>query len=199
MEISSQTVMNWIIHYGYIGLFCLLMLGIVGVPFPDEFVMTFAGYLIFKGHLDTCPTLAAAFMGSVCGISLSYVIGRIVGAPLIERFGHLVHITSERLTLVNAWFERFGKWLLVFGYFLTGFRHLVAIVAGTTKLRLPAFALFAYTGALIWALTFISLGYFLGEQWTRVSDHAEIVALMLAFFVCVAALIYFFRRRVRMR
>ncbi len=29
----------------------------------------------------------------------------------------------------------FGKWTLLFGYFVTGFRHLVAIVAGTVKLR----------------------------------------------------------------
>ena len=195
MEISSPALMNWIMHYGYIGLFCLLMLGIVGVPFPDEFVMTFAGYLIFKGHLHPGPTLIAAFLGTVCGMSLSYAIGRVVGTRLIGRFGHLVHITPEKLASVNAWFERFGKWILVFGYFLTGFRHLVAVVAGATKLKMTAFALFAYSGALIWSLTFISLGYFVGEQWTHVSDHAEMVALILTLLACVGALIYSLKRR----
>jgi membrane protein DedA with SNARE-associated domain len=195
MEISSQTILNWIIQYGYIGLFCLLMLGIVGVPFPDELTMTCAGYLIFKGYLQPGPTIIAAFLGSVCGISLSYTIGRVVGTSLIDRYGNRFHVTPQKLKSINQWFERFGKWTLVFGYFLTGFRHLVAIVAGTVELRLPAFALFAYTGALIWSVTFISLGYFLGEQWTRIAGHAETVALILTALVCAAGPIYLLRRR----
>jgi membrane protein DedA with SNARE-associated domain len=30
------TIMHWIAHYGYLALFGLLMLGIVGLPVPDE-------------------------------------------------------------------------------------------------------------------------------------------------------------------
>ncbi len=195
MEISSQTILSGIVQYGYIGLFCLLMFGIVGVPFPDELIMTCAGYLIFKGHLQAGPTIIAAFLGSACGISLSYTIGRIVGTSLINRFGYLVHVTPERLKAVNVWFQRFGKWTLVIGYFLTGFRHLIAIVAGTVKLRIPAFALFAYAGALIWSVTFISLGYFLGEQWKHLGRHGESIALILTALVCVVGAIYFLKRR----
>jgi membrane protein DedA with SNARE-associated domain len=195
MEISSQTILNWIIQYGYIGLFCLLMLGIVGVPFPDELTMTCAGYLIFKGYLQPGPTIITAFLGSVCGISLSYAIGRVVGTSLIERYGHRFHVTPGKLKSINEWFERFGKWTLVFGYFLTGFRHLVAIVAGTARLRISAFALFAYTGAFIWSVTFISLGYILGGQWTRIAGHAETAALILTALVCVPGAIYFLKRR----
>ena len=195
MEISSQTILNWIIQYGYIGLFCLLMLGIVGVPFPDELIMTCSGYLIFKGYLQPGPTIIAAFLGSVCGISLSYTIGRVVGTSLIDRYGHRFHVTPEKLKSINAWFERFGKWTLVFGYFLTGIRHMVAIVAGTAKLRIWAFMLFAYAGAFIWSVTFISLGYFLGEQWTRIAGHAETIAIILTTLVCAAGAVYFLKRR----
>ncbi len=195
MEISSQTILHWIMQYGYIGIFCLLMLGIVGVPVPDELIMTCAGYLIFKGYLQPAPTVIAAFLGAVCGISLSYTIGRVVGTSLIDKFGPLVHLTPEKLKSIHGWFERFGKWTLVFGYFLTGFRHLVAIVAGTVKLRVPAFAPFAYTGALIWSVTFISLGYLLGEQWNRMARHAETVALILTILVCAAGAIYLLKRR----
>jgi hypothetical protein len=95
----------------------------------------------------------------------------------------------------NEWFERFGKWTLVFGYFLTGIRHQVAIVAGTAKLRISAFALFAYAGALIWSATFISLGYFLEEQWTHIAGHAETIALILTALVCAAGAVYFLKRR----
>ncbi|MGE5444114.1 MAG: hypothetical protein ACM3SR_05845 [Ignavibacteriales bacterium] len=42
---------------------------------------------------------------------------------------------------------------------LTGF------VAGVSELELSVFTPFAYTGGLIWSITFISIGYFLGEKW----------------------------------
>jgi membrane protein DedA with SNARE-associated domain len=71
MEMFSTEILNWLTHYGYLGIFCLLMLGIVGVPIPDELVLTCAGYLIFKGYLSPGLTAASAFTGSVCGISVS--------------------------------------------------------------------------------------------------------------------------------
>jgi hypothetical protein len=45
-------------------------------------------------------------------------------------------------------------------------RHLTASIAGAPNLPFSAFTLFAYTGGLLWCLTFIGLGYFLGEGWT---------------------------------
>jgi membrane protein DedA with SNARE-associated domain len=43
-----STIVYWIAHYGYLALFGLLMLGIVGLPVPDETLLTFAGYLVFR-------------------------------------------------------------------------------------------------------------------------------------------------------
>ncbi len=62
-------------QYGYVAIFCLLMFGIAGLPFPDEIMLTFVGYLIFKGLIRPLPALIVTFSGSVCGISLSYLLG----------------------------------------------------------------------------------------------------------------------------
>jgi membrane protein DedA with SNARE-associated domain len=53
----------------------------------------------------------------------------------------------------------------MFGYFLPGVRHLTAYVAGTSQFSFAVFALFAYTGALLWPVTFLSVGYIAGEEW----------------------------------
>ena len=47
-----ETLLAWITHYGAISLFFLMMLGIIGLPIPDETLLVFSGYLIFKGKLD---------------------------------------------------------------------------------------------------------------------------------------------------
>ena len=36
MEMTAAEVLNWVTRYGYFGIFFLLMLGIVGLPVPDE-------------------------------------------------------------------------------------------------------------------------------------------------------------------
>ena len=164
----TETILRWVTEYGYIAIFSVLALGIIGAPIPDEGVLAFAGYLVYEGKLLLVPTLAAAFLGSACGITLSYGLGRTVGAYLISKFGHAVHITGEKVTHVHSWYDRVGEWGLLFGFYLPGVRHLIGFGAGIAKLPISVFALFAFTGAFTWSITFVSAGYFLNRQWTLV-------------------------------
>ena len=104
-----ETVLHLISQYGQIAVFCLLVLGIVGLPVPDETLLTFSGYLVYKGHFHYLPTVLVAFAGSVCGITISYLIGRTGGIYLVHKYGRYVHLTSERLDSVHRWFERMGR------------------------------------------------------------------------------------------
>ncbi|HVX67950.1 MAG TPA: DedA family protein [Bryobacteraceae bacterium] len=193
-----EIVLNWITHYGYFGMFGLLVLGIVGLPVPDEMMLTFAGYLVYKGQLQLVPTLAAGFLGSVCGITLSYILGRATGYFLIEKFGAKLHIKMDRVHQVHDWFHRLGRFTLTIGYYIPGVRHLTAYVAGASELEAPIFAIFAYLGAFLWSASFITLGYFLGENWEKASDqvHGYLIAA-IAVSVSVAALYWLWRRRRR--
>ncbi len=164
-----DALLHWIPEYGYCALFLLLMLGIVGLPIPDETLLTFSGYLIFKNQFALMPTMAAAFLGSSCGITISYVIGRRLGLYFIRAVGRRLRMGPNDLVNVNAWYVRWGKYALIVGYFVPGVRHLVALVAGSSNLPLGIFMPFAYTGALIWSATFLGLGYGLGETWAQVS------------------------------
>jgi membrane protein DedA with SNARE-associated domain len=179
----------FIYAYGYPGVFSLLMLGIVGLPVPDEWLLTFAGYLVFKGHFHIVPTLAAAVLGSICGISVSYWLGHTLGIVFVRRYGPWFHITEERMGRVHAWFDRSGRWSLLIGYFIPGVRHLAGFVAGTSKLGFPEFALFAYTGAFVWSVSFVAIGYFSGKEWesTTRTIHRDIVigAVLAATMVLV--------------
>jgi membrane protein DedA with SNARE-associated domain len=164
-----DAITNWIMQYGCIAVFSLLMLGIMGLPVPDELLLISVGYLIFEKVLNLVPAAGAAFLGSICGITLSYFLGRTFGLPLVERYGRFINLKMKHLDKVRRWFNRIGKWTLTVGYFFPGVRHFTGFVAGTSKLQLPVFAGYAYLGALFWAATFISLGYFLGEQWPLIS------------------------------
>jgi membrane protein DedA with SNARE-associated domain len=187
-----ETILRWVIEYGAIGLFSLLALGIIGAPIPDEGVLAFAGYLVFEGKLKLFPILAAAFLGSAVGITLSYGLGRTLGIYLVAKFGHAVHVTDDKVSHVYNWYDRVGKWGLLFGFYLPGVRHLIGFGAGIAKLPASVFAVFAFTGALIWSATFVCAGYYLGRGWTlvfgkvrptMVTSSIVIVGLVLLYIV----------------
>ncbi|HEU4962629.1 MAG TPA: DedA family protein, partial [Bacilli bacterium] len=48
----KETVLELVTTYGYFGLFVSLVLGIVGLPIPDEILMTYCGYLVSQGTMN---------------------------------------------------------------------------------------------------------------------------------------------------
>lgn len=182
---------EWIVRHGYGAIFVLLMLGIIGLPVPDETLLVFAGYLSFKGTLQLGPTVATAFLGSACGISLSYAIGRFVGMPALHKVGPLLHLRPENLEQAHRWIERWGKYSLLLAYFIPGYRHLAAFVVGTSHLEPAVFARFAYAGALIWASCFVGLGYLAGEGWQQLIPllHRTLRMLILLSLIVLAGVV----------
>jgi membrane protein DedA with SNARE-associated domain len=190
-----HTIELWIGQYGDGAIFVLLMLGVVGLPIPDETLLVYCGYEISKGVLNPVTTFLAALAGSWCGISLSYTIGRTAGLGVVHKFGKYLHITDERLNKVHAWFDRVGHWALFIGYYIAGVRHFTAIVAGTSKLKFTHFIAFAWTGGLVWVCTFLTLGYFLGENWERIAENIHHGLLYFSIVVLVAVAVYILIRR----
>ena len=190
-----EFILTWVTQYGYVGIVTLLMLGIVGVPVPDETLLVFTGYLIFRHELEPVPAFLAAFLGSIGGVSLSYTLGRTLGFYLVTRFGHHVHLTPRKLDQVRAWYDRHGRYALVIGYFIPGIRHLGAYVAGASQLPLPTFAAFAYPGGLLWSASFVTIGYLLGEEWQQISASMHYYVLIGAgVLILVTVLVFMFTR-----
>jgi membrane protein DedA with SNARE-associated domain len=188
-------VFDWITLHGPAALFVLLVLGIVGLPIPDETLLVFCGYLISRGRLSAWSTGIAAVAGTWCGISLSYLIGRVFGLSVVHRFGKYFHVTEEGLAKVHRWFDRMGHWALVVGYFIAGVRHFTAIVAGTSGLRFYSFAAYAWSGGVAWVACFLTMGYFLGEKWREVAELVHKYVTEASVVLVISAVVFYFLRR----
>src|SRR6185295_4350803 len=183
-------VFAWVAAHGYGALFLLLALGVVGLPIPDETLLVFTGYLIFRGKLHPVGAFTVAVAGTWTGISLSYVIGRTLGHEAVHRFGKYIHVTEKRLHKVHRWFDRIGHWALFIGYYIAGVRHFTAIVAGTSCLEYRHFAPYAYGGAFVWVSTFLGIGYYFGEHWREVSEMVHHNLLWISAVVIAIAVSY---------
>jgi membrane protein DedA with SNARE-associated domain len=185
-----------IAHFGYFGIIIVLIGGIVGLPVPDEVLLTYVGYKVFQGTLSYIPSLLSAFLGAIGGISLSYFIGYKFGLPLIKKFGPKIHITENKINRTQKLFLKVGPVIILVGYFIPGVRHLTAYVAAINNIPFRKFIAYAYTGAFLWSFTFVTLGRKLGEDWDLVEFYVSkySIYLILSFFV-LSLMIYFFWRR----
>lgn len=197
-----DSVLQWVSTYGYVAIFGLLVLGIVGLPVPDEWLLVFSGYLVYSGRLTLAGTLAAAFLGSTGGITCSYLLGRKVGLPLLHtRFGRLLHISDRKIRMMHDWFDRIGHWALFIGYFIPGVRHFTALVAGTSQLEYPSFALYAYCGALFWVCMFVFIGLHFGDRWETalrgLEHNLQLAGMILGGIVAGYCLFFYVKSRKR--
>ena len=195
----EQTIIHWITLHGYGIIFILLALGIFGLPLPNDLILASVGYLIFKGRLHPLPAVAVAFLGSMCGMAVNYAIGRTFGLYMVHKFGRLLHVTDEQINRMHKWFEHSGKWALVYGYFLPGVRHVTAFVAGTSRMTFREFIVFSSIGGLLWSTTYILLGYFLEESWSRETARIHHILEIGTLIAIAIAGIYFIQQRIRKR
>lgn len=162
-----------ITKYSYFGIFFALGLGILGFPLPDETLIAFVGFLVYEGKLNYLYAFAACFIGSSAGVTLGYLLGRTFGNRLIERYSTRMNVNPDHIQNARKFYVRYGKFALFAGYFIPGVRHLTAIFAGTSIMPYPVFAAFAYSGAALWTIVFMNLGFFLGDKWHRVSAYSN--------------------------
>lgn len=197
---DQETLSFWLTNYGSISLFFLLALGVFALPVPDETLMVLAGIFMEQGNLPIIPTVLSSLLGSMTGITLSYLLGRTAGSQILHRYGKRFGLTEEKLLKTHNWFERYGKWTLTFGYFIPGVRHLTGFAAGSSDLEYPIFAFFAYLGAAIWVIFFLSMGYFVGNYWYQfieMAERASDFAFFAAFIAAVIAIFFWLKQRSR--
>ncbi len=193
--IQNEAFVAWLVNYGPIVLFFVLAIGIVAVPIPEETLMVLTGMMMQAETMPVISTVIAAYAGSICGITTSYYIGRTVGIFFVHKYGKWVGLNDIKLAKVHDWFEKWGKWTLPIGYFVPGVRHFTGLIAGTSYLHYRVFALFAYTGALLWVSTFLSIGYFFGTYCMSVINGFEkpgvkLVVGGILLFLAIAFFIY---------
>jgi membrane protein DedA with SNARE-associated domain len=185
----EQHLNDLIMHYGYVGLIIALAGGIVGLPVPDELLLTFVGYHVSRGYMTYMAAVMSGFAGAFLGITLSYMLGLRLGLPVLKKFGPKIGITEEKIQRTHVLFEKYGPFLLTIGYFLPGVRHLTAYFAGISSLSFRKFCFFAYLGAFIWVGLFVTLGLKLGDNWHFVDYCIRQYGFMLSIFaVCLLIL-----------
>jgi Uncharacterized membrane-associated protein, COG0586 len=179
---------------GPAGVFLLMVLEGIGLPFPSEVIMVFAGFLS-TGNLGLFILYAlSGSIGGFVGNLLLYYISVYGGRPLILFIGKYVGLKEEHLVRTEKWFDAKGEWTVFFGRFVPGFRSYMSIPAGVSKMNIVKFSIFTFSGSLIWSTALAAGGYVLRKSWNTLVPIIEKIGLFLLAIFIVAFFIYFLYR-----
>jgi membrane protein DedA with SNARE-associated domain len=184
----------------YIAVFAIAFIENVFPPSPSDLIIVFGGSLVGIGRVGFLATLVLATAGSTLGFMVMYGIGDWFGVMILER-GKIRFIPVESVRKVDAWFRRYGYWIIVANRFLSGTRAVVSFFAGMAELSLlPTTALCALS-ALAWNAILITAGYELGSNWREIggylSSYSEAVTAVVILLALFFAIRYFSRSKPR--
>ena len=189
------TLLSLIEKYSYFLVFVVNFLELIALPVSGELTMSYAGFLAFQGKMNYLLAILAATTGSISGITITYWIGNRFGSMLIQKYGKYVHFGPEKYTKTAKWFDRYGNRLLIFSYFIPGVRHFTGYFSGISRLPFRIFAIYAYIGAFLWGLTFVTLGKILGPQWDKFHQSAsKYLGIAIIGLVIFIAIMFIYRR-----
>jgi membrane protein DedA with SNARE-associated domain len=124
-------VTNFFVHHGLPLLFLAVMLESFGIPVPGETALIAFGLLAAQGHYSIVLVIFLAAAGAIIGDNLGYwVLGRLGGRELFNRWGWLRRYSDRVLPRVERIFARHGGKTVFFGRFIAVLRVGVAAFYG---------------------------------------------------------------------
>jgi len=190
-------VLDVIAALGYVGLALLLVAENLFPPIPSEVVLPLAGFLVDRGDLGFWQALFASTFGSVAGALILYSFGRYGGRKLVLRYGRFLRVDEDGLDRADAWFRRYGDWVVLFARVVPFARSIVSIPAGTMNMPVVRFVALTAMGSCAWNALLIGAGMILGANWQRVETWVGSYSNTVLIVVVAAAAIVLLLRQLR--
>jgi membrane protein DedA with SNARE-associated domain len=172
-------------HFPYIGIFILLILGGVGLPFPEDATLILSGFLVGQNVISPFQTFLTVYSGLLISDYFLYWAGKKYGRMLVLHKKFQKIISPDQLSKLEEKFQRRGIWVIFIGRHFIGLRAQIFLVAGVMRMPAIKFLTTDATTALLTIAFMGGMGYaggnsvqILRRDLTRI-EHIAIVVLMM--------------------
>ena len=193
MEHLTQTLHDLVVHFGYAGLFVVVVLGNLGMPAALEVMVPTAGGLAAQGHLAPVGPLPGwvvvalvATFGELLGATILYTIGYYGGLPFVHRYGKYIRFNRHEYDRVHAFFERYGRPTVFWCRFVPFVRGVSSLPAGISRMQKRYFFSYTLLGSAIFCFGLAYLGNVAGNNLDAILALLHKAALAIVALVIVA-------------
>ena len=181
--------------YGYLIVFFGSLFentALLGLLLPGGTLALLGAFYAYQGTLNIAWVIVFAWIGTVLGYNVDYLIGRFLLARMTGRLsgswlGRRLRLAG-RLRLGRMFLTRHGGKAILLSHIVGHVRSFVALSAGATRMRYRRFLSFELIAALLWNTLFCLLGYFAGSERERLQlllERSGWVALIVLALVYV--------------
>lgn len=198
MDGVIELIQPYFEQWGYPIVFVMMALenaAFVGAVVPGDVVLLLAGFYVERSDLDLAPVSALAFTGALLGDTIGYVVGRVGGRRVIDRFGGRL-FPAERLARVDRYFQEYGMWAVAVGRITPVVRTVNTFAAGMARMPFPKFLVSVALAAAVWAVVMPVIGMLLSDSLDAVRRGLGWAGVVL-FVIFVAGLYWTYRRTVQ--
>lgn len=181
--------------YGIFAVFALMTFESCGFWFPSEVIMPAGGVLAATGHLNFVEVVAAGAIGNVIGSLIAYALAAKFGRPLLLGPGRWVGISPHHLDMADGWFAKRGLLAVFIGRDLPVVRTYISFPAGLARVPLVPFTVLTLIGVIPWCIALTYVGYALGDNYTKVSEPIQLLAIGIAVVIAIGVVVWIVRGR----
>ncbi len=166
------------------GLFAIILIVYIenglffGFFLPGDYLLFLSGVFASTGVLKVAivPLLVYVSLAAILGSFTGYVSGRFFGDK-IENRKDSIFFKQKHIEKTRTYFEKFGSRTLIIARFLPIIRTFAPILAGLVKMNFFRFSIYNILGGLIWVVTLVGGGYFLGLKYPNITNYVQYIII----------------------
>lgn len=169
-------------EYGYLAI-------LLGTFLEGETILILGGVAAHLGSLELPLVMLTAFFGSSAGDQLYYFIGKWKGRSVLNYFPRW-NVPAQK---VFRLLERHKNLVILSFRFFYGLRNVTPFALGISRVETSRFVTLNLIGAALWAVSFATFGFLIGEAHERILGKGY-GKILLAALVAIFASIWLLRR-----
>ena len=177
-------------RYGYVVLFVLVLAEQIGLPFPAVPALLGVGALLGAGRMSAALTLGVVLAASLPPDIVWYELGRRRGGRVLTLLCKISLEPDSCVRRTENLFMQRGRKALVIAKFVPGLSTIAPPLAGMVGIARWQFLVLDVVGALLWAGTWIALGYIFSDALELVASRADRLGSWLGVVVAGALVSY---------
>lgn len=186
---------EWVIQYGYLAVFLLMLAESACIPFPSEVTMLVGGWYAADGTLNFWWVGTAGVLGNLVGSWVAYGVGRTLGREVLDKYGKYIFIRSHDIDKAETWWERYGDAATFFSRLLPVIRTFISLPAGIAKMPFWKFTVYTFLGCIPWTFALTWVGVIVEDNWEVVLGYFDWPTIIIGATVLGIGLGWYVRRR----
>lgn len=188
LSAGFQGTVEWVLHHGYSLLFVLMLI--------EGPVVTAAGaFAAALNYFNIWIVFLLSILANLIPDAVYYAIGYWGRAQVLEKYGHYIGITPDRIALVEKLGKEHSGKSLIAIKLIPFLATPGLIIIGASRMDIKKYALWCTIIALPSSLIYLILGFYFGAAYSTFDHYLHIGGYVIAAAIAIVIALVYLQRK----